>query len=167
MSKKIPEETREKIQKLYNEGLKPSEITQQIGISYSTVYGLTRARQRINPETGKPFASETEYRNYHVRQKDNPETGKPFESQTEYENYHARQRKKNNKELSDLLRDKLKELDQNQTWLAKQLGVTRQAISLYFQGKSMPKGKRLDALLNVLNIDRSRVLKSLDDIIEE
>ena len=49
MPKKIPPETKEEIIRLYDNGrgLNPLEIVRQTGVSYSSVYGLTRARQRM------------------------------------------------------------------------------------------------------------------------
>src|SRR3989344_5126405 len=94
MPKKIPPETKEEIIRLYDNGrgLNPLEIVRQTGVSYSSVYGLTRARQRINPETGQPFESLSQYEDYRARQKINPETGQHFESKSQLLDYHARQR---------------------------------------------------------------------------
>ena len=94
MPKKIPPETKEEIIRLYDNGrgLNPLEIVRQTGVSYSSVYGLTRARQRINPETGQPFESLSQYEEYRARQRINPETGQLFESRCQYDEYRARQR---------------------------------------------------------------------------
>ena len=55
MAKRIPEETRVEIIRLYDQGrgLSSAKIARQTKVSYSSVYGLTRARQKINPETGQ------------------------------------------------------------------------------------------------------------------
>ena len=109
----------------------------------------------INPETGKLFESQTDYLEYRARQRTNPETGKSFESLTKLQQYRARQRtnSKKNRELSDLVKKRLEELEQNQSWLAEQLGVSRQAVSLYAQGKSLPKGEKLEQLLKIINLN--------------
>lgn len=132
MSKRIPDEIRQEISRLYNngKGLSPTEIARQTGVSYFSVYGMTRARQRINPDTGNPFESLTQYHEHLARQRINPDTGKKFKSLSERQDYLARQRINKNKELSDLISSRLKELGQNQSWLAEQLGVSRQAVSL-------------------------------------
>ena len=59
MTKRIPDESRKEIIRLYDNGsgLTPAEIARQTGVSYSSVYGLTRVRQRDNPETGQPETS--------------------------------------------------------------------------------------------------------------
>lgn len=89
--------TEEKIMSLYREGLDLSEISKEAGVGYSAVYKLTRLKDRINPETGKNFETETEYRSYLTRRKINPETGKNFESLNEYQDYCARKRGFNSK----------------------------------------------------------------------
>jgi len=93
MPKRIPEETREEISRLYDNsnGLSPAEIARQTGFSYALVYRMTRVRQRVNPDTGKQFKSLVELQDYQARQRVNPDTGKQFKSSTEYNNYQARQ----------------------------------------------------------------------------
>lgn len=117
MPKRIPEGIGEEISKLYNngKGLSPAEIARQTGITYSTIYGMTMVRQRINPETGERFASRTEYQ-----------------------------------ELSDLIKKRLKEIGRNQSWLAKETGITRQAVSIYTKGKGLPDGDLLRKLFSLL-----------------
>ncbi|MFC1742001.1 hypothetical protein ACFL3V_05690 [Nanoarchaeota archaeon] len=92
MPKRIPKETKEEIMRLRHDGLSRSKITRQTGVSYYSVYCMTRDRQRINPETGRPFESQSQLRDYQVRQNINPETDRPFESRSQYEKYLARQR---------------------------------------------------------------------------
>ncbi|MEK6830918.1 MAG: helix-turn-helix domain-containing protein, partial [Nanoarchaeota archaeon] len=94
MSKKIPEEKKEEIIRLYDKGngMSLKEIAQQIGVSYPSVYGLTKLKKRINPETKKQFESLYELQDYQARQRINPETKKQFESRSEYDDYQARQR---------------------------------------------------------------------------
>ncbi|MDP3727934.1 MAG: helix-turn-helix transcriptional regulator, partial [bacterium] len=129
-----------------------------------TEYNNYHARQRTNPEIGKKFASLTEYQNYHSKQRTNPETGKKFASLTEYQNYHSKQRMKRpeNQELSDLVKRRLKELGKNQSWLAEELGISRQVISYYVKGKSIPKGDILEKLYSSLDVP----YKTLDDLLE-
>ena len=168
MPKRIPQEIREEIQRLYDDGkgVSPAEITRQTGVSYASVYGMTKARQRINPETGEQFKSRGEYEEHLARQRINPETGEQFKSLSERQDYLARQRKerRGNRELSDLIKTRLKELGKNQSWLAQQIGVSRKAVNFYAKGVSIPQGENLDKLLIALKI-RDKP-KSLDDLVE-
>ena len=143
MAKRITNGQREEVKRLYDKGLNPYKIARQTGISYSSVYGMTRIRQRVNPETGKSFSSLEDLRDYN-----------------------ARQRVNKNKELSDLVKSRLKKLGKNQSWLAEKLGVSRRIISFYCQGRSMPKKEKLDALLKILNLERAKP-ESLDNLVEE
>ena len=54
MPKRIPEETRKEIGRLYDNGrgISPAEIARQTGVSYASVYGMTKARQRMNSYIG-------------------------------------------------------------------------------------------------------------------
>src|SRR3989344_2138776 len=167
MSRRITDEQGEEARRLYDTGLKPSEIAMQTGISYSSVYGLTKVRQRVNPETGEKFKSYGDYQDYLARQRVNPETEEKFKSYGDNQDYLARQRVNQNKEQSDLIRGRLEEMGKNQSWLAEQLGVSKQAVSLYIQGKSKPRGERLDKLLRVLNINNREKPKTIDDLVEE
>ena len=191
MPKRIPQETREEIQRLYDEGrgISLAEIALQTGVSYASVYGMTKVRQRINPETGEQFKSQTEYLthlarqrinpetgeqfksqserlDYLARQRINPETGEQFKSQTEYLEYLVRQRKerKRNRELSDLVKTRLRKLGKTQSWLAQQLGVSKQAVNSYANSVSIPQGENLNKLFVALEI--SDKPKSLDDLVE-
>ena len=190
MPKRISNETKEEIMKLYDNGsgLSPIEIARQTGVSYPSVYGLTRVRQRVNPETGQPFESQTQYRDYNTRQRVNPETGQPFESQTQYRDYNARQRvnpetgqpfesrsqyqdyrerqkvnRPENQGLGGLIRRRLKNLGKNQSWLAEEIGVTRQSVSLYVKGRSVPKDDLLQKLYSSLDVQYG----ILDDLLED
>ena len=122
------------------------------------------ARQRINPETGQLFKSLTELLDYQARQRRNPETGQPFKSLTELRDYQARQRQRRpeNKELGDLMRTRLRELGKNQSWLAGQIGVTRATVSLYAQGKNIPKRELLGRLYSALDVP----YQTLDELLE-
>jgi len=155
MPRIIPEGIRKEIRKLYNEGL----ITQ---------YREHLARQRINPETGNLFKSNTQYLDYLARQRIDPETGELFESRNKYNKYLAMQRKgrRVNIEIRKLIQTGLKELGKTQSWLAIQLDVSRQMISFYGQGISVPKVGRLEKLRSILDPNR-RKGESLDDLVEE
>ncbi len=216
MSKRIPEEKKKEVQRLYEKGISMKDIAGRTGISYYSVYGLTRLRQRTNPETKKPYRSRGEYDDYQARQRTNPETDKSYRSKSEYDDYLARQRtnpetdmlfeslreyldfrarqrtnpetnrpfkssrelrdynarqrsqKERNRELSDFVKRRLKWIGLNQNWLAEKIGVSRQAVSLYVAGKSIPKGENLRNLLLALDIKKSTKLpKSLKNLVNE
>lgn len=179
MANITPEKTIAKIQKLYKMGLGPCEIARRTGVSHPTVYGYTKVRQRINPETKKPFESMSQLKDYQIRQRINPETKKPYNSQTEYNKHLAKQKgyslteykkyltekrskRKKNRKLSALIKERLEELGQNQSWLAEQLGVSRESASLYAHGESIPKDEKLEKLFKVLKIPNKP--KNLDDL---
>jgi ribosome-binding protein aMBF1 (putative translation factor) len=169
MPRRIPDEVREEISRLYDDGngLKPAEIARVTGVSYASAYGMTRARQITNPETGEKFESKAQYREYLARQITNPETGEKFESGTQYHEYLARQRteRKENRELSYLIKTRLAKMGKTQKWLAKQLDVTSPMITFYTQGISVPKKERLAKLKRILDPKRDRG-KSLDELVE-
>ncbi len=78
MLKKIPDETKQLIQELYEGGLSVTEIAKRTKVSYSTAYGNTRAQER-------GFASLTEYEKHLAQERG-------FASLTEYEKYRAQER---------------------------------------------------------------------------
>ena len=148
MRKRIPERAREEIIRLYDNGsgLSPAEIARQTGVSYSSVYGLTRIRQRVNPETGEPFESRNQYQEYTARQRVNrPE----------------------NQGLSDLIKKRLKELGRNQSWLSREIGVSRQAVSKYVQGKYTPDNGVLEKMYSALEVSYQTLDDLLDDLYDE
>jgi len=58
----------------------------------------------------------------------------------------------------------LKELGKSQSWLAQQIGVSKQAVNFYAEEVSIPQGEKLDKLLLALEIKDKP--KSLDDLVE-
>jgi len=139
MPQRIPQKTKDRVQKLYEHGLRVAEIARRTGISPVSVHGLTklleqynpdtgkkfkklselteyRITQMINPETGQPYKSLKEYRAYCIFHKINPKTKEPFASETEYQKYteKKRQKRKKNKALSKLIKTKLEEMTKSQ-----------------------------------------------------
>ncbi len=78
MTSKIPEETRQLIERLFTQGVLVAEIARRVHISYPTVYGYTRAKQR-------GFASRTKYEEHLAQQRG-------FASLNEYKKHQAQQR---------------------------------------------------------------------------
>ncbi len=64
-----------------------------------------------------------------------------FASNSEYRKEGARRRQSNpsNQILSALINRRLGELGENQSWLARRIGLSRQSVSLYALGKVLPR----------------------------
>src|SRR3989338_1623293 len=60
----ISDETKSLMERWHGEELPVREIARRANVSYTTAWGYTRLRQNINPETGKPFESLSQYRKY-------------------------------------------------------------------------------------------------------
>ena len=80
---------------LRNESDKRTHTQKEVAEHFGTRNTYVSIINKINPETGEPFESITEYDNYSARQRINPETKEPFKSLTEYNNYNTRQKNKN------------------------------------------------------------------------
>jgi len=103
MGKRISEEVREEVERLYDKGkgLSSKEIARQTGASYSFVHGFVRAKKEgfASPEDYKKhlakkegFASVKKYKEHLARQRINPETGKLHASLYDYNKYRDTQR---------------------------------------------------------------------------
>ena len=92
-----------------------------------------------------------------------------FNSRCEYEEELAEKRswRKKNKRFSRALKMFLSDNERSQSWLAEQLGVSHQLISLYIQGKLIPQEKILGRLLEVISSNGSTRIGSLDDLVGE
>lgn len=182
MQRKTPEDIVELIQNLYRQDLPVAEITRRTNIPYATVWGYTAAKK-------KGFASRTAYQEHLAKQRGFASYGayeehlakkkgfasrgayqedwakkKGFASLTEYEKHLAKQRQQQpeNRELSDLIKRRLREKCKNQTWLARKIGVTRQAVSLYAKGKIIPNEMSLRKLFLALEVN----YQTIDDLVE-
>ena len=92
MAKRLTDMSKRVMYRLKQDSMDYKEIADVFGVSYTSVYGATRLRERINPETEKPFSSLAEYQEHLVKQRINPETKKPFSSITELKTYQAKQK---------------------------------------------------------------------------
>ena len=148
MNKRITTEQKEEVKRLYDsgKGLSIIEIVERTGLNYHVVYTQTKLRNTL-------------------RQRTNPETGQPFTSLTELKDYQARKarRRKVNRKLEELVSVSLNVLNKDLSWLAKEIGVSRQMTSLYSQGKSIPKPEILSKLFVALDTP----FKTLDDLVNE
>jgi len=175
---KLSESRIKSLRKQRAKGISVIEIAKKENLTYNQVYYHTGL---LDLALSQGYASQREYVNYQTRQKINPETGKEYASRSEYDEYLAKRRgfksrreyreylakikqnKKQNKELSDLIRKKLKKTGKDQKDLAEEIGVSRQMVSIYLQGKSIPKNDILKKLSKAIEVP----YKILEDILEE
>src|SRR3989338_3726435 len=166
MAQKISEETVKLIESLYAQDISSQEIVQRTNVSKTTVYNNTKLKER-------GFSSGTEYKQYLSQKKgfDSINESEKYLAQergfstiTEYHTYLAqeRQQRPENKSLSNLINNRLKELNKTQLWLAGELGVTPQAVCKYAKGTSIPKNDILTNLFSVLKVSYN----TIDDLIE-
>src|SRR3989338_2814277 len=153
MQRKIQDRQRERAWEMYETGDSITDIAKSINISYTSAWGLTEGRRQ-------GFKNLNEYME-HLAVK------KGFKNLSKYREHLAvkRSQRHTNKELSDLIKYSLKKLGKNQTWLAEQIGVTRQTVSSYIHGKNIPLEETLSLLFSTLEIKRKP--KSLDELVEE
>jgi len=80
------------------------------------------------------FMSERQRQDYLARMRG-------FASNAEYRKEGSRRRQSNprNQVLSAMINRRLDELGENQSWLARRIGLSRQSVSLYALGKVLPK----------------------------
>ncbi|HLD89345.1 MAG TPA: helix-turn-helix transcriptional regulator [Candidatus Nanoarchaeia archaeon] len=133
---------------LYNKGTRVSEIAKLAGVSYSTTYTYTKLK-----EMG--FDSYHDYKRFN----------KGF--YTSLEDYINEKEKlydekaevaKKRKEFRELIRARLNELGRNQSWLSKQLGVSRKAVSQYVSGELVPRQdlrKKLASSLECKDLEKT------------
>lgn len=69
MSTEISNETKQLMNKLDAKGLPVKEIEKKTGVSYTTAYNYVRLKKRMNPETGEPFESHNQYKEYTKRER--------------------------------------------------------------------------------------------------
>ena len=138
---------------MYQEDRTISQVARSLRVSYTSAWSLTEGRKQ-------GFKNRSEYQ-------EDLAVRKGFKNRSEYLEDLAEDRKKlkPNKDLSCLIKSRLKELGKNQSWLANELGVTRQAVSLYAHGKIIPNYKILNLVFSALEV--SKKPKSLDNLVEE
>ena len=169
MQRKIQDRQRERAWEMYETGDSITDIAKSINISYTSAWGLTEGRRQgfknLNEymehlAVKKGFKNRSEYQEHLAVQKG-------FKNLSKYREHLAvkRSQRHTNKELSDLIKYSLKKLGKNQTWLAEQIGVTRQTVSSYIHGKNIPLEETLSLLFSTLEIKRKP--KSLDELVEE
>ncbi len=140
MQNKIAAKTKTLIQKLDVIGLTRSEIVNLTGVSHSSIYGLTRLKE-------KGYQSCSQYLEYLAHQKG-------YKTRGDYQKELAKKRKDNpkNKELSDLIRRRLKELKKSRKELAEEIKISERSIDNYLSSHSIPSPRNLKKLFQALKL---------------
>lgn len=114
----------EEIKRLRSQGLTIDAIVAITNCSTSTIYAYTGAAER------------------------------GFSSRRDYERFlnEERQKRKNNIELSDLIKERLQIMRRSKYWLAGKLGISKSAVTLYANGKRIPREDIYKRLLNILGL---------------
>lgn len=142
MTKKTPLKTKRLMTELYEEGEKINYVAKIFGVSYSHVWGITRAEER----------GYDSYRDYQISWVKNL----GFGTRKEYEANRARKRQKRpeNKRLSGLITAELKKRGLSQSGFARMINVSRESVSKYCQGKYIPNKVILERLFSALSLPR-------------
>lgn len=121
------------IESLYCQGFTPTEIKRETGISYNVAYHYTRVRER------------------------------GFVSRYEYDNYLSsrRQRRKTNRTLGKIIKNRLKRLKKDRYWLANSAGVSVTSVSNYSTGRYLPRKCTQRKIFRALGLNH----RTLDDLI--
>lgn len=171
MSRRIPQETIQKMQKMYfGQGMPVKQIATAMDMCYATVYGFTRGVER-------GFKTSRDYHVYLVQERGFKSYRNyvskllrkmGYESETEYLTYlagrngfvslHAykthlaqeRQQMPENRRFAHTITEHLTETGKTRKQLARQIGVSKQTVIRYAQGKNIPKGDNLKRVLSVI-----------------
>jgi len=128
MKKRLSDYQRSEMYRMYGNGMPIRDIASEIGLSYSIVYQLTVFTDRLK-ERGISSMYE-----YYKRWLDHKEPSKE------------------NIKFGKIIIRRLKEIGENQTWLAREAGLTRQGISLLTRGERKPTKNSIEKILEALDI---------------
>ena len=154
MPREISDKKKQLIHRLYQSGLPVKNIAREAGVSHTTAWIYSAAKKggfescydyQRSLARKRGFESLSKRREYSARERG-------FESHYEYLEDLAgkRQERLENRELGELIKSRLKELGRTQLWLAEQVGISKQLMSLYALGKVTPKKNVLEKLYSVL-----------------
>lgn len=166
MPRRISEETKGKIWDLFRQGKSYEEIASITNTSQKTAWIYSQLRKmglkshtdyEIHLIKRKGYKSRTEYEISKARERG-------YKSLAEYSKSLAeeRQQKDANIAFSCFLAEKIKEYSMSQSELARQLGVSRQAVSMYVQGKMLPEKEILLKIYSILEVP----YQTIDDLLE-
>lgn len=139
MRKKIPQATIRRIQSLARKEYDAYSIAEAEGVSITAVRFYTGPRY-------ERFESLMAYHEHLAEL-----NGYASRSEYQREADAARSQRKKYREVSKLVHDILRQQEKNQSWLANYLGVSRQAVSFYAQGKRMPSNNIYQKLRELRN----------------
>jgi transcriptional antiterminator len=149
-NQKITESKIKQMYMQYEMGVSVRKISKRSGVSYLTAYKHTKLKDR-------GYNTFLEYIKNQIAKKG-------FASYNTYVNYlqKERQSRPENFRLGRTIDERLIELNKTQNWLAEQMGVTKQSVSLYVQGKTLPAEEKLVSLFSALQLP----YKTIDDLIK-
>jgi transcriptional regulator with XRE-family HTH domain len=118
----------------------------------------SQAKRNEHLAKKRGFASFQEYRK-HLAQKEG------FTSEYAYRKYLAQQKpiKPENQELSNLIKQRLKEFGKNRYWLAKQTGIPSKIIYSYAEGRLTPSDENLKKIYSIFNKTIETILHEEDE----
>ena len=159
MQKKITEETKVSIKQYYNQGLSLAEVARRTKVPRTTVYNYTRGLEKAQ---SLGYDTYTAYRNHVIREKG-------YASWRAYmrglESQHQQQQLY--QESARMIMQALRRMNKTQKWLAEQLRVNKNAVTLYVQGKTLPNKEHRKKLCDVLQLDENRLENIVNNCVTE
>lgn len=165
MPRKISEEIKEKILYLSQQGKSYDEIASITNTSRKTAWVYSNIKRM-------GLKSHTDYETHLIKRKGYRSRAEYAEAKAKERGYkklagyskslaEERQQKDANIAFSCFLAERIKEQGINQAELARQLGVSKQAVSMYVQGKMLPCEEKLKKVFSVLGVN----YKTIDDLL--
>ena len=174
--KRINSYSRQQIRELYDTGHTPQDIAEVVDVSLIGIQSDIDAYEAGYDSIGamrNVWAEERGHKSYHAYQMSILEAKKitPLQYKKKrakknghksYQSYGKKlqrlsQRQPQNQSLRLLLKRRLEEMGRSQTWLSGQIDVTRNAISLYAQGKHFPREDILLKIFSTLEVEYKTV----------
>ena len=147
MVQQIIKKQKDKISKLYAEGLNAAEISRKLNIHYYIAYEHTHLADRN-------FNSKKDYESCMIRKRG-------YKSLHDYRKDLFEKRQVAYREIGfgDIVGKKLEALEKNQSWLAEQLGVSRQMASFIVNNKAFPSIETLTKIVRILLTNKENLEK--------
>lgn len=135
MRKRISEETKQRIKELHAQGLPSTEVARMTGVSYFTARATKMGGAGVYQNMLAKLNGHGSFAKYQREIRRRRTIREPRAEG-----------------FSRLLEEELRRLGRNQSWLAKELDVTRQAISDYMHGYYAPEKGVLEKLSGVIRV---------------
>lgn len=175
---RVTEEQRDIANKLFHEqGISRRAISRRLGISYTMAWLITNpdtkhfrsyAEYVFHQRQSQGFSSRREYQEFLASERGFENVAEYLDSLREdreknslirdnlsasdYEKYLAKERAVRNYVFGEMVRTRLERLGKNQSWLAREFGVSREAVSNYVCGESLPNRKRRKRVYELLKV---------------